>query len=129
MGDWEGKHFHPEEIEVDPELAKLTFTDPWKFGGCPGGETYRGLISRCGYFLKELIARDDDKTYLISTHGVALRAMLNFLYDDPEDFWHGHVPYNCAVNIVEAKGGIAKLIADDRIYYSQEDVIDRFAVE
>ena len=23
--------------------------------------------------------------------------MLNFLYDDPEDYWQGHAPYNCAV--------------------------------
>ena len=31
--------------------------------------------------------------------------LLNCLYDDPGDFWHGRVPYNCAINIVEAHGG------------------------
>jgi len=77
-------------------------------------------------FLKELIAKDDDKTYLVSTHGCALRAMLNFLYEDPDDFWHGHVPYNCCVNIIDAKEGAPTLIADDKIYYGQELAIDRY---
>ena len=61
---------------------------------------------------------------MIATHGCALRAMLNFLYEDSADFWHGHVPYNCCVNIVEAKDGVAKLIADDKIYYPEEMIVD-----
>ena len=52
--------------------------------------------------------------------------MLNFLYDDPSNYWHGHVPYNCAVNIVEAEGGRARLIADDKIYYPEEMIVDRY---
>jgi broad specificity phosphatase PhoE len=76
--------------------------------------------------LKELIAKDDGKTYLVSTHGCALRAMLNFLYEYPEDYWHGHVPYNCCVNIIEVKNGAATLIADDLIYYDQDIAIDRY---
>ena len=70
---------------------------------------------------------DDGKTYLVSTHGCALRAMLNFLYEDPCDYWHGHVPYNCAVNIIEGRNGVGRLIADDKIYYELADAVDQYA--
>ena len=92
----------------------------------PDGESIQDVMERTQEFLKELIAKDDGKTYLVSTHGCALRAMLNFLYEDPGDYWHGHVPYNCCVNIIDAKDGAAALSADDRIYYDQELTIDRY---
>mgnify|MGYP002626228818 CR=1 FL=1 len=92
-----------------------------------GGESIEDVMIRTQGFLKELIKRDDDKTYLVTTHGFALRAMLNYLYDDSQDFWHGHVPYNCAVNIIEGKNGIGKLIADDKVYYDLGDAVDQYA--
>ena len=92
----------------------------------PDGESILEVMGRTQSFLKALMNRDDGKTYLISTHGCALRSMLNFLYSDPTDFWHGHVPYNCCVNIIEAENGEARLIADDKIYYDQALVIDRY---
>lgn len=92
----------------------------------PDGESFQEVMKRTQEFLKELIAKDDGKTYLVSTHGCALRAMLNFLYEDKDDYWHGHVPYNCCVNIIEVKNGTAKLIADDIIYYDPKLAIDRY---
>ena len=92
----------------------------------PDGESIRDVMGRTQEFLKELIAKDDDKTYLVSTHGCALRAMLNFLYEDPGDYWHGHVPYNCCVNIIDVSDQKATLIEDDRIYYDKALVIDRY---
>jgi len=92
----------------------------------PEGESATELMKRTQDFLKGLIAKEDGRTCLISTHGCALRAMLNFLYEDPDDFWHGHVPYNCCVNIIDVKDGAATLIADDMIYYGQELAIDRY---
>jgi broad specificity phosphatase PhoE len=92
----------------------------------PDGESFQEVMKRTQEFLKELIAKDDGKTYLVSTHGCALRAMLNFLYEDKDDYWHGHVPYNCCVNIIEVKNGTAKLIADDIIYYDPALAIDRY---
>jgi len=94
--------------------------------GFPDGESIKNVMGRTQEFLKELIAKDDDKTYLVSTHACALRAMLNFLYDDPDDYWHGHVPYNCCVNIIDVKDGETTLIADDKIYYDQSLAIDRY---
>ena len=126
MGDWERKKFLPDEREVDADEIGLFFTNPFAFAGYPGGENMQQVADRTQDFLKELLARDDDRTYLVTTHGFALRAMLNFLYEDPTDFWHGHVPYNCAVNIIEGKNGEGRLIADDRIYYDPWEAVDRY---
>lgn len=127
MGNWECKKFRPSEREVDEHDMKLFFTKPFEFGGFPGGETIKEVCIRTQAFLKELIERDDNKTYLVTTHGFALRGMLNFLYEDKTDYWHGHVPYNCAVNIVEGKNGIGRLIEDDKIYYNLCDAVDQYA--
>jgi len=127
MGHWERKKFRPGEREVDAEQMRLFFTDPFAFAGYPGGEDMYQVCDRTQDFLKELIEKDDDKTYLITTHGFALRAMLNYLYDDPSDFWHGHVPYNCAVNIIEGKNGVGTLIADDKVYYDLGAAVDQYA--
>ncbi|MBR3363533.1 MAG: histidine phosphatase family protein, partial [Solobacterium sp.] len=78
-------------------------------------------------FLAETAALDQNMTVLVSTHGTALRAMLNRLYEDPSDFWHGHVPYNCAVSLVETEDGTMVLKEDDRIFYDQSLIVDRYA--
>ena len=127
MGNWERKKFRPGEREVDEHEIKMFFTDPFHFIGCPNGETIAEVCERSQFFLKELIAKDDDKTYLVTTHGFALRGMLNYLYDDPSDYWHGHVPYNCAVNIIEGENGVGRLIADDKVYYNLDDAVDQYA--
>ena len=131
MGDWERLKFRPGERDprIDEHELKLFFTDTFNFSGCPGGETIQQVCDRTQEFLKELIARDDDKTYLVTTHGFALRGMLNFLYDDPSDYWHGHVPYNCAVNIVDAEKGSIRLIEDDKLYYDPSLAVDRYKLD
>lgn len=127
MGSWERKKFRPDEREVDEHQIKKFFTNPFHFEGFPDGETITQVCERTQAFLKELIAKDDGKSYLITTHGVALRGMLNYLYENHDDYWHGHVPYNCAVNIIEAKNGIGTLIADDKVYYDLDYAIDQYA--
>lgn len=122
FGDMEGKQLSEMGL---PGI--LFFTDPFSFVGFPDGERIQDICNRTQSFLKTLINRDDEKTYLIGTHGCALRAMLNFLYDDPNDFWHAHVPYNCCVNIVEVRNGQVKLIADDKVYYDRKYCIDQYA--
>ena len=127
MGEWEGKKFRPGDSEVDEDKCSLFFTDPFKFDGFPGGESTAQLCDRTQGFLKELLAKDDDRTYLITTHGAAMRAMLNFLYEDPSSFWQEHVPYNLAVSIIETTENGPRLIAKDRVYYSKDDIVDRYA--
>ena len=124
MGSWQGMPIKSEEI--DQNECALFFKDPWKFKGFPGGENLYQLCERTQDFLRELATKDYN-TVLVSTHGAALRAMLNCLYEDKEDYWHGHPAYNCAVNIIEVKNGEMKLIADDKIYYDRNLCVDRYA--
>ena len=104
----------------------LFFNDPFKFSGFDGGETIKDVCKRTQEFLKELIARGDFQNCLIGAHGCAVRAMLNYLYDDPSDFWRGHAPYNCSVNIIEVINGKAEIIAEDKVYYNKNLVVDHY---
>lgn len=122
FGEAEGRH-----RSTLGEQGRRFFEEPFRYEPFPGGESIRQVCARTQSFLKELLMRDDGKTYLLSTHGCALRAMLNYLYEDPSDFWHMHVPYNCAVSIVEGRNGQGRLIGDDVIYYDRSQIVDRYA--
>ena len=63
---------------------------------------------------------------MICTHGCATRAMLNFLYENPSDFWRGRPPYNCSVNIVAAENGAARLVSEDKVFYDRRLVVDHY---
>ena len=94
-----------------------------------GGETMRETCSRTQSFLKELIARNDDRTYLVSTHGCAVRAMCDFLYDDnSRDFWRGMLPLNCSMNIIEVKDGKAVLLEQDHVWYDRSKSVDHYSI-
>ena len=121
FGDMEGKKIS----EMGEEGYKF-FTDPFHFAGFPNGETIQDVCARTQGFLKELIAKDDGKTYLISTHGCAMRGMVNYLLDEPANFWLGHAPYNCSFTIVEAEGGKARITDVDKVYYDPSLIVDHF---
>ena len=126
MGECEGKRFRPGEREVDARTVQLFFSDPFALVGFPGGECASDVLARTRDFLDDLRKRDFE-TVLVSTHGFAMRALLNGLYDDPGDFWQGHVPYNCSVSIVEADASGCRLVASDKIYYDSALCVDRYA--
>ena len=121
FGDLEGK-----SITEMGDAGRLVFTDPFHFAGFPGGESVNDVCARTQEFLKELAARDDDKTYLVSTHGCALRAMVNFLSADPSDFWLGHAPYNCSFTLVDAAHGALRVVEVDKVFYDRSLIVDRF---
>lgn len=121
FGDLEGKKI----TEMGEDGLKFYF-EPLKFKGFPNGETVLEVCKRTQEFLKELIAKDDNKTYLISTHGCAMRAMINYLLDDKEDYWIGHAPYNCSFTIIESKKGKTSIIEIDKVYYDPSLIVDRF---
>jgi len=125
FGIYEGKRLGTDELPKDE--ADNFLHAPFDFSGFPEGENIRQVCARTQEFLRELCDRDDDKTYLVTTHGCALRCMLNFLYEKPDDFWHGHVPYNCCVNVVEAKNEQIMLVEDDKVFYDLGETIDRYA--
>ena len=50
--------------------------------------------------------------------------LLRNVYEDKNDFWHGGVPYNCAVSIIEVQNGVSTLLADNKIYYDPSDCVN-----
>ena len=125
MGTWEGQPFKGPKCKLNIDDVKLFNSNPFKMGGFENGEKILDVCKRTQDFLKE-IATEDDINVLVATHGLALRAMLNFLYEDKQNFWQGRVPYNCCVNIVEFKNNQFKLLEKDKIYYSNDLVVDRY---
>lgn len=121
FGDMEGKTI----AEMGDEGHKF-FMDPFYFAGFPNGETIKDVCSRTQDFLKELISKDDGKTYLISTHGCALRGMVNYLSEEPANYWLGHAPYNCSFTILEAECGKAKITDIDKVFYDPNLIVDHF---
>ncbi len=124
MGDYEGRNFKRELLTGVKEFL----INPIDVGSFPGGESINETMDRTQAFLKELATKDYN-TILVSTHGCAVRCMLNFLYDDPSDFWHGQVPLNCCINIVETEDGKLKLTDEDLILYEKSLCVDRYAID
>ena len=128
-------HFGVEEntssldSTLSPEDWQLFFTDGLRFPGFPGGESVRDVCKRTQAFLYELSAKDDGKTWLVGTHGCALRAMLNPLYGEPEHFWQGQVPPNCAITILGVENGRPRILQSDRIYYDRALLRDHYTAQ
>lgn len=81
FGDWEGKTFEEiehcwpgmiEEMYHHPELLQL-----------PHGESFADLQRRTIQAVEEIIDRGDNKTYVIVSHGAAIRAIICGLLDIP----------------------------------------------
>lgn len=115
-----------ERVDIRSDVAARFLTAPDILYRFPNGESISQVIERTQTFIKELICKDDDKTYLISTHGCAMRAMLNYLYDDSTDFWQGHVPYNCSVTVVRTQNSKACIERSDKILYAVDQIVDRY---
>lgn len=130
-GDWDGwSNTGKENAQIHQEMEYF-YHEPMKFHGAPNGESIRDLCKRGTEFYHALITNPDyqDKTILIATHGCAVRGILNCLYENPEDFWHGSVPTNCAVNIIEVKNGISRFLAEDKIYYDESLKTDYYVMD
>lgn len=132
MGDWELKKFRPGESEVPLELSMQFLKNPLGMGRMPGGESVEDVMVRTEEFLREMAAEcaaAGCENVLVSTHGCAIRAMLHFLYDDQSDYWQGNVPFNCCVNILETDGTEFSFVEKDKVYYSEEQIVDRYEIQ
>lgn len=128
FGEWEGLSCTKEKFELPCDDFDRFFREPFAMEPFPGGENVEMLCERTGQFYQELIHRKElqAQTILISTHGCAMRALLHQVYEDKDNFWHTHVPFNCAVNLVEVKNGQSTLLMDDQIYYDETHCIARY---
>ena len=125
VGDWTLNHL---DDKSNPEYEKIHqfFKDPFSVLDVPNGENVYDVIKRTQDFIKELASRNDNKTYLVGTHGFAMRCLLNMFYEDKKDFWHKHVPYNCCFNILEVKNNNISLIKEDVCFYDKDSVVDYY---
>ena len=76
------------------------------------------VFKRTKEFWEERVKKQEYENYrfLIASHGCASRAIMQNVYGD-HDFWHGEVPPNCSVNIVDVKDGESVVVEADRVYY------------
>ena len=126
VGDWTLVNL---DDKSNPEYNNIHqfFKDPFSYFNVPNGENVYDVIKRTQDFIKELAKRNDDKTYLVGTHGFASRCLLNMFYDNKKDFWHGHVPYNCCFNIIEVNKNNISLIKEDVCYYDKNTIKDYYS--
>lgn len=120
FGDYEGVILKAEGGNIpDPDFV-FFFTKPDQYKTPPKGESIPELLKRTGEFLEELKHREDlqDKTILISTHGAAVRAMINYIEKcEIANFWKKGVHKNCGVSYVELIDGEYQVLWENRVYY------------
>lgn len=131
LGSWEGKGVTKDNLEIPYRQRQLFLGDPMHLENVYGGETAADVIRRTGEFYRSITEDPDNegKTLLVSTHGCAMRALLNSVYEDKSDFWHGKAPDNCAVNIIEYSDGESTLVGDDLIYYDPSLCANRYTLD
>lgn len=118
FGVLEGSRFRDENGKVLDVRMELFFLEPERFPRPEKGENIEDIVKRTGEFWREKTSdpRLRDKTVLVASHGCAVRALLQNVYQDRGNFWRGHVPPNLSVSIVEADEKGARLLAEDRVY-------------
>ena len=120
FGEFEGLCSKRGNYEIpDPDFQNF-FLNPASYQPPQGGESLESLTERTGRFIRELASKTEweEETILVATHGAAVRGLLNAVTKNPiADFWHGGVPKNCSVSIVECHGGDMSLIQEDKVYY------------
>lgn len=131
FGSWEALSTakNDNELPVSPEEYRNFFTNPRGYHPWIGGETVDDVIERTGDFLRDISSHTEltDATVLVAMHGLSMRALLQHVYTDTSDFWHGRVPPNLAVNIVQAHGGTYTLLEDDIVYYDESLIPDYYS--
>lgn len=118
FGALEGTQFKDESGNISHKQMEIFFHHPSEYKRPENGENIEDILKRTEAFWKDITGREElsDKTILISSHGCAVRALLQNVYQDRENFWHGKVPPNCSVNIVAVKDGKGRFIEEDKVY-------------
>ena len=121
FGIYEGCCYAEENRQVPRQWIENFFHAPQDYVAAPGGESLDDVEKRTRDFMEDICSRKElqDKTILVSTHGCALRGLLNSIREsNREDYWHGGVSKNCAVSIVTCnRGEKPVLVEENHIYY------------
>lgn len=118
FGVLEGTQFKDAQGKIVSREMEIFFEDPLNFKRPENGENISDILKRTREFWIEKTTDPAlaDKTVLFSSHGCAVRALLQNIYQDPVHFWHGCVPPNCSINLVEVKDGKIRLLEEDKVY-------------
>ena len=118
FGVLEGTLFKDAQGKIVSREMEIFFEDPLNFKRPENGENISDILKRTREFWIEKTTDPAlaDKTVLVSSHGCAVRALLQNIYQDPAHFWHGCVPPNCSINLVEVKDGKIRLLEEDKVY-------------
>lgn len=118
FGVLEGTQFKDAQGKIVSREMDIFFEDPLNFNRPENGENISDILKRTREFWIEKTTDPAlaDKTVLVSSHGCAVRALLQNIYQDPAHFWHGCVPPNCSINLVEVKDGKIRLLEEDKVY-------------
>lgn len=121
FGIYEGCCYAEENRQVPQQWIENFFHAPQDYVAAPGGESLDDVEKRTRDFMEDICSQKElqDKTILVSTHGCALRGLLNSIREsNREDYWHGGVSKNCAVSIVTCnRGEKPVLVEENHIYY------------
>lgn len=121
FGIYEGCCYAEENRQVPQQWIENFFHAPQDYVAASGGESLDDVEKRTRDFMEDICSRKElqDKTILVSTHGCALRGLLNSIREsNREDYWHGGVSKNCAVSIVTCnRGEKPVLVEENHIYY------------
>lgn len=118
FGVLEGTQFKDAQGKIVSREMEIFFEDPLNFKRPENGENISDILKRTREFWIEKTTDPAlaDKTVLVSSHGCAVRALLQNIYQDPAHFWHGCVPPNCSINLVEVKDGKIRLLEEDKVH-------------
>ena len=120
FGIYEGCCYAEENRQVPQQWIENFFHAPQDYVAAPGGESLDDVEKRTRDFMEDICSRKElqDKTILVSTHGCALRGLLNSIREsNREDYWHGGVSKNCAVSIVTCNRGEKPVLVEENHIY------------
>ncbi|MCD8198359.1 MAG: histidine phosphatase family protein [Lachnospiraceae bacterium] len=108
FGEYEGLICQKEGYNIpDPNFPRF-FEDPEHYRTAPGGESIRHLRERTLHFFRGIMEdpRNEGMTFLMTTHGAAIRGILSGLQELPlKEFWNGRVHRNCGVTKIHVEDG------------------------
>lgn len=119
FGVLEGTRFKDDDGRIISREMEAFFTCPVDFARPEKGENISDILKRTKDFWDEVTNDPNlaDKTILVSSHGCAVRALLHNVYQDSvENFWHGCVPPNCSITVVELRDGEIRITDEDKVY-------------
>lgn len=107
----------------DAAFLDVFFHHPERYQAPPGGETLDQVETRTADFLSGLYHRQDlqEKTILVSTHGCAMRGLMNSVSKNSrEHYWGMQLTPNCGVSLIVYEYGKARIEWENRTFYEKE---------